>query len=165
MKVLRLNSGASASVQLSPLILRIFTVCHFSPSLAAHSAAGSVTPSRVTGVAPAQIVLRIGNRGMRTTTAVKSSDNCSPIHTPEALIRAELLVKWLRDEEGSCRLSFLQFSGQCPVLGSYRLQLFDGVFARFVVSLQCLDRLQPNALNQSCAEALRYGQPLAGVLG
>ena len=69
--LLRLNSGVSASVQLSPRILRIFTVCHFSPSLAAHSAAGRVMPSRVIGVAPAHTVLRIGIRGIKVEACSK----------------------------------------------------------------------------------------------
>jgi hypothetical protein len=77
MKVLRRNSGVSASVQFSPRILRIFTVCHFSPSLAAHSAAGRVMPSRVIGVAPAHTVLRMGLRGIRVTLAEKSIAICS----------------------------------------------------------------------------------------
>ncbi|HEX8542687.1 MAG TPA: hypothetical protein VF671_13380 [Pseudomonas sp.] len=71
MYLLRLNSGVSASVQLSPRILRIFTVCHFNPSLAAHSAAGRVIPSRVIGVAPAQTVLRIGIRGINGAVCSK----------------------------------------------------------------------------------------------
>lgn len=66
MKVVRRSSGFSASVQLSPRCLRIFTVCHFKPRRAAHIIAGRVTSSKVIKVAPAQIVVRIGLRGMTT---------------------------------------------------------------------------------------------------
>ncbi|WP_157213005.1 hypothetical protein [Pseudomonas sp. M47T1] len=75
MNVLRLKSGASASAQLSPRSRRIFTVCHFSPRRLAHSIAGIALPSSVTIVAPAQIVLRIGVRGIRMMVAVKSIDS------------------------------------------------------------------------------------------
>jgi hypothetical protein len=62
----RFNSGASASLQFAPRCRRIFTVCHFSPLRAAQAIAGNVSPSSVINVAPAQVVLRIGLRGMTT---------------------------------------------------------------------------------------------------
>ena len=64
MNVLLISTGFNASAHVKPRSRRILTVCHFKPRRAAHWAAGSVTPSRVIGVAPAQIVLLMGMRGM-----------------------------------------------------------------------------------------------------
>jgi hypothetical protein len=63
MKVVRRSSGLSAWAHVSPRKRRIFTVFHFSSRRAAHWIAGSVIPSMVIGVDPAQVVSRCGVLG------------------------------------------------------------------------------------------------------